>query len=192
MTAIKTLILGTIILASAALTTSTCLADFVTTVNGGGIIKEGAGTEENKITFSLNVYADDDVPEGVGHFHAQFHRLALHPDLEKSGFFSRDITGFFIGPNEFQSTPYTFVKIWATGRLDGEDNWSVIIRFSDFGNPKKDKGLPQNHVDAVRIQLFNPSGEHVYDTAWKDEFSREQGWRHLLDGGNISVHVSED
>jgi hypothetical protein len=192
MTAIRRLILGTIILASAALTTSTCLANFVTTVNGGGIIKEGTGTNENKITFSLNVYADDDIPEGVGHFQAQFHRLALHPDLEKSRFFSRDITGFYIGTDNLASTPFTFVKIWANGRLDGEDNWSVIIRFSDFGNPKKKKGLAQNQADAVRIQLFNSNGEQVYDTAREDEFSREQGWRHLLDGGNISIHVSED
>ncbi|MDH3788054.1 MAG: hypothetical protein OES53_05770 [Xanthomonadales bacterium] len=192
MTAIRTLILGTAILASAALTSATCLANFVTTVNGGGIIKEGAGTDENKITFSLNVYADDDVPEGVGHFQAQFHRLALHPGLEKSRFFSRDITGFYIGPGNFESTPNTSVKIWASGRLDREDGWSVIIRFADFGNPKKNKGLPQNHVDAVRIQLVNPNGEYVYDTAWEAEFSREQGWRHLLDGGNISVHISED
>jgi hypothetical protein len=47
-------------------------------------------------------------------------------------------------------------------------------------------------VDAVRIQLVNPNGEYVYDTAWEAEFPREQGWRHLLDGGNISVHISED
>jgi hypothetical protein len=192
MTAIRSLILGTVILFSAVLTSVTCLANFVTTVNGGGIIKEGAGTDENKITFSFNVYADDDVPEGVGHFQAQFHRLALHPDLEKCRFFSRDITGFDIRPGDLESTPYTFVKIWANGRLDGEDNWSVIIRFADFGNPKKKKGLPQNHVDAVRIQLVNPNGENVYDTAWENEFSREQGWRHLLDGGNISVYVSGD
>ena len=68
----------------------------------------------------------------------------------------------------------------------------MVVRFTDFGNPGKKKALPQSHVDAVRIQLINPDGVHVYDTAWEGEFSREQSWRHLLDGGNISVHVSEE
>jgi hypothetical protein len=186
MTHIRRLIL---VLAVLAMVSTPCLADSEITVNGGGIIKEGVGPDQNKITFSVNVYADEDVPEGVGHFQARFHRLPLHPELEMSGFFSTEITGLYIGPGEFESTPYTFIKVWADGRLDSEEGWSVVIRFSDFGRPPKSSGLPWNHADAIRIQLFDPDGWAVYDTALVGEFSREQSWRHVLDGGNVTANV---
>jgi hypothetical protein len=198
MNLIRSLILGLATSALLAFAAVPCLADNEITVNGGGIIKEGAGPERNKITFSVNVYTDDDVPEGTGHFQARFHRLAHHPDLEKKGFFSNEITGFYLSLNEFDdgsfTTPYAFIKIWADGRLGREEGWSVVIRFSDFDNPAKDNSLPYNHADAIRIQLFDPDGIHAYDTAWEYgpgefEFSREQGWRHVLDGGNISLHL---
>ena len=189
----RTLLLGLGIVAILAVAATPCVADNEITVNGGGIIKEGLGLDLNKITFSVNVYADDDVPEGIGHFQARFHHLALHPDLERSGFFSNEITGLYLSENEFHdgiiTTPYTFIKIWADGRLGREEGWSVVIRLSDFGTPPEKKGLPYNHADGVRIQLFDPDGIHVYDTAWEGEFSREQSWRHVLDGGNVSVHV---
>jgi hypothetical protein len=60
---------------------------------------------------------------------------------------------------------------------------------TDYGNPPNEKGLPLEYGDAIRIQLFDPDDNHVYDTAWEGEFSREQSWRHLLDGGNVTVHV---
>jgi hypothetical protein len=187
MTFTRTLILGPAMLAILAVATAPCLGDNEITVTGGGIIKEGAGALLNKITFSVNVYADDDVPQGTGHFQARFHRLPLHPDLEMSRFFSTEITGLYIG--DCSERPCTFIKIWADGRLDGEADWSVVIRLTDFGNPPHKKGPPIDHADAIRIQLFDPDDFHVYDTAWEGEFSREQSWRHLLDGGNISVQV---
>ena len=182
-------ILGLATLAFLAMAVAPILAASETTVNGGGIISEGKGLNQNKISFSVDIYADEDVPEGVGRLQIRFHRLPLHPDLEMSGFFSSEITGLYLGPNSFESTPYTFIKVWADGRLDREPGWSVVVRFSDFGIPPKKKGLPFNHADAVRIQLFDPDGWAVYDTALVGEFTREQSWRHVLDGGIISVHV---
>lgn len=187
MTFSRTYIFGPAIVAILAVVATPCLADNEITVNGGGIIKEGVGTNLNKITFSVNVYADDDIPEGTGHFQARFHRLPLYPELEMSRFFSREITGFSVSP--CTARPCVFIKILAEGRLDGEEGWGVVIRMTDFGNPPGEKGLPPDYGDAIRISLFDPEDNHVYDTAWEGEFSREQSWRHLLDGGNVSVHV---
>ena len=187
MTLTTRLILGPAIAAILAVAATPCLAENEITVNGGGIIKEGVGAYLNKITFSVNVYADDDIPEGTGHFQTRFHRLPLHPELEMSRFFSSEITGFSFRP--CTDRPCIFIKIWAEGRLDGKEGWEVIIRLTDFGNPPNKMNLPPDDADAIRIQLFDPDNNHVYDTAWEGEFSREQSWRHLLDGGNISVRV---
>jgi hypothetical protein len=187
MTLCRRYILGPAIVASLAVAAAPCLADNAITVNGGGIIKEGVGANLNKITFSVNIYADDDIPEGTGHFQARFHRLPLHPELEMTRFFSREITGFSFTP--CAAGPCIFIKLWAEGRLDGEEGWEVVIRFTDVGNPQNEESLPLDYGDAIRIQLFDPDGNHVYDTAWIGEFSREQSWRHLLDGGNVTVHV---
>ena len=187
MTLTRTLFLGPAIVAIIATAATPCLADNEITITGGGIIKEGVGLSLNKITFSVNVYVDDDVPQGIGHFRARFHRLPLHPDLEMSRFFSTEITDFYI--DACNAMPCTLIKIWADGRLDGEADWRVEIRLTDFGNPPNKKGLPWNYADAIRIQLVDPDDIPVYDTALIGEFTREQSWRHLLDGGNISVHV---
>jgi hypothetical protein len=187
MTLFRTSILGPAIAAILAVAATPCLADNEIIVNGGGIIKDGVGANLNKITFSVNVYADDGMPEGTGHFQARFHRLPLHPELEMSRFFSREITEFTIRP--CTEGPCIFIKISAEGRLDGEEGWAVVTRMTDFGNPPGGKGRPLDYGDAIRISLFDPDGIHVYDTAWEGEFSLEQSWRHLLDGGNVSVHL---
>jgi hypothetical protein len=198
MTTIRLLVFGLAILSLMGVAAAPCLADGEINVNGGGIIKQGFGPEKNKITFSVNVYADEDVPGGVGQFKARFHHLIHHPDLEKVSFFSDEITDFYMDFRIFDSdgisTPYTFIKIWADGRLGHEEGWSVVVRFSDFGVPPQKMSLPYNHADAIRLQLVNPDGDHVYDTAWEYdpgefEFDREQIWRHVLDGGNISVNL---
>jgi len=75
----------------------------------------------------VNVYADDDIPEGTGHFRARFHRLPLHPELEKSRFFSREITGFYVSPCNVG--PCIFIKISAEGHLDGEEGLTVAGSF---------------------------------------------------------------
>jgi hypothetical protein len=79
------------------------------------------------------------------------------------------------------------VRIEASGRLDGADGWSVLVRFSDFGIPVNDTTLPSGHADALRVILFDPSGDAVYDTAL--DYPREQSWRTLLDGGNVAVDM---
>jgi hypothetical protein len=81
------------------------------------------------------------------------------------------------------------VKISAQGELNGAEDWSVVIRFADFGTPVRNKALPPNHADAVRIQLFDPAAVLVYDTGWAQENWREQSRRALLDGGNVTVDM---
>ena len=65
--------------------------------------------------------------------------------------------------------------------------WSVLVRFTDYGAPGRKKSLPPGYGDSLRVMLFDPSGNTVYDTAF--DYPREQSWRTLLDGGNVSAHI---
>ena len=107
--------------------------------------------------------------------------------LDQSRFVTTDFDSVYIATHYLDTTPYTFVRIEARGRLNGGDGWSVIVRFSDFGVPVNDKALPPAHADALRVMLFDPSGVAVYDTAL--DYPREQSWRTLLDGGNVAVDM---
>jgi len=159
---------------------------------GGGIIKDGRGPTAKKISFSVNLFANSD-GISTGHLGFRFHNLEDSYGLDQRRFTASEFNSVFIRTQYFEpnssNTPYTFVRIEAQGRLDGEDGWSVLVRFSDFGVPVNNKALPRGHADALRLMLFDPSGsEHaVYDTAF--DYPREQAWRALLDGGNVTVDM---
>ena len=180
----------TVTLAAAAvgllLTAGSTLAGSDVLFTGGGIIKDGSGAAASKISFSVNLFVNAD---GIraGHLGFQFHNLDDKYGLDKSRFIASQFDDVSISTRYLDTTPFTFVRIRARGRLDGGDGWSVLVRFSDFGVPVNDKALPPGHADALRVMLFDPSGVAVYDTAL--DYPREQVWRTLLDGGNVAVDM---
>jgi hypothetical protein len=162
-------------------------------ISGGGIIREGDKPEARKITFSLDVLVDES-ELASGHVQVHFHDLNDAYALDQARFSSSHFEEITIETHELDGTPYTFIRILARGRLDGEYGWSALLRFSDFGAPVRKRNQATNHSDAVRIVLMDPAYQqgdpYYYDTAF--DFTRDQSWRALLDGGNISVHLSAD
>ena len=153
---------------------------------GGGIIKDGSAAAAKRISFSVNLFANAD-GISTGHLGFRFHNLDDSYDLDQSRFTASEFDSVYIETHYLDTTPYTFVRIEASGRLDGAVGWSVLVRFSDFGIPVNDKALPSGHADALRVILFDPSGDAIYDTAL--DYPREQSWRTLLDGGNVAVDM---
>ena len=154
---------------------------------GGGIIKDGRAAAAKRISFSVNLFANAD---GIskGHLGFRFHNLDDSYGLDRSRFTASEFDSVLIETHYYrETTPYTFVRIEASGRLNGADGWSVLARFSDFGIPVNDKALPSGDADALRVVLFDPSGVKVYDTAF--DYPREQSWRTLLDGGNVAIDM---
>jgi hypothetical protein len=153
---------------------------------GGGVIKDGSRADAKRISFSVNLFVNS---EGAseGHLKFIFHNLDDIFGLDQSRFDTTDFDSINITTRYFDTTPFTFVRIEARGRLNGGDGWSVLARFTDFGTPVNNKALPPEHADALRISLFDPSGIAVYDTAL--DYPREQSWRTLLDGGNVTVDM---
>ena len=180
----RTWALALLLLASLAAGPATAGSDVIFT--GGGFIKDGKGAEAKRISFSINLYADS---EGTseGHLGFDFHNLDDIYGLDHSRFVTSGFDSVFINTQYRDDTPYTFVRIEAHGQLDGQDGWSVLVRFSDFGIPVNNTALPLDHADALRIRLFDPTGFAVYDTAL--DYPHEQAWRTLLDGGNVSIDM---
>jgi hypothetical protein len=153
---------------------------------GGGLIKDGSGADAKRITFSVGLFVDaDGMTDGRLQFH--FHNLDDVYALDQSRFTASVFDSVLIETRYRDTVPFTFVRIEARGSLDGEEGWSVLVRFSDFGVPVNDKEMLPENADALRIRLFGPGGDAVYDTAL--DYPREQSWRTLLDGGNVSVDM---
>lgn len=171
-----------------SLTTSLALADADVIFSGGGIIRDESGADAKRITFSANLFAASG-GAGTGRLQFHFHNLDDSYGLDRSRFTASDFDEVYFETRYFEDTPYTYVRILARGELNGEAGWSMMVRFADFGVPVRNVALPPNHADAVRIQLFDPADIHIYDTGWAQENWREQGWRTLLDGGNVTVDM---
>jgi len=162
------------------------LAESSVLVAGGGIIKDGSRADAKRITFSVNLFVDGD-GGGTGQLQFDFHNLDDIYGLDRTRFVASEFDSVQIETHYLDTTPYTFVRSEARGRLDGVEGWSVLARFSDFGVPVRNKALPFEHADALRLMLFDPGGQAVYDTAL--DYPRDQSWRTLLDGGNVTVDV---
>lgn len=158
-----------------------------TAFSGGGIIRDGQGPDAKKITFSTDILIDEE-GQNAGFLQFVFHNLDDVFDLDKSRFIASDFSEVSISTRSFElPDDHFFIRIRAHGQLDGEDGWSVLARFTDFGPPNSAGVETGNARDAVRIMLFAPSGvEAWYDTAL--DYPREQSWCALLDGGNVTVH----
>ena len=180
-------------------------------ITGGGNIRDGQGKDALKITFAVDVYINFYVDENgepvdedgqpvsggqlvfseppAGNLHIIFHNTG-NDDIDKGKFTTTDINVVAIRPESFLDPDgednYTFARIEANGTFNGENGWSILVRFSDFGSPGNSKAHSDNLTDAVRISLFNPSDEHVYGTS--AHFPWDQARRTLLDGGNITVY----
>jgi len=160
-------------------------------ITGGGVIREGAGADARQITFALDILTEQS-ELFAGHLQIHFHDLDDFYVLDRSRFSAAEFDEVFVETRDFEGMPYTFIRIRARGQLDGEDGWSVLLRFSDFGPPVRNGRAPASHSDAVRIILmdpdYQPDDAYYYDTAF--DFPRDQSWRTLLDGGNVSVHLT--
>jgi len=182
-------------------------------ITGGGIITEGDGKDAIKITFAVNLlikyYVNGEgqpvdeygnvVDNGQllfaespkGNFHINFHNTGYNDDINKGKFTTTDINVVAIRPGSFQDpndqNNHIFARIEADGKLNGENGWSILVRFSDFGAPGKvNRVNPDNLADAIRISLFDPSDVYVYGTS--ADFPWDQGRRTLLDGGNVTIY----
>jgi hypothetical protein len=184
----------------ASLAASPALAESNVLFTGGGFIMDGRGADAKRIGFSVNLFVDA-TGLGAGHLQFDFHNVDDSYGLDGSRFTATEFGDVTVETHYFpdeEGTPYTFVRIVARGRLDGEEGWSVLARFSDFGMPVRNKSLPPEQADALRLMLFHADTTDVpalYDTARqtadgeKVDFPREQSWRTLLDGGNVVVDI---
>ncbi|UCC13421.1 MAG: hypothetical protein JSW21_08445 [Gammaproteobacteria bacterium] len=179
-------ILGSAIVALFSLTAGPVLAGSDVLFTGGGIITDGSGAAAKRIPFSVGLFVDaDGMTDGRLQFH--FHNLDDVYALDQSRFTASVFDSVLIETRYRDTVPFTFVRIEARGSLDRMEGWSVLVRFSDFGVPVNNKEMLPENADALRISLFGPGGEAVYDTAL--DYPREQAWRTLLDGGNVSVDM---
>jgi len=169
------------------LTAGPALADSGALFTGGGFIKDGRGAAAKRISFAVDLYVSAD-GIGAGHLQFHFHNLDDSYGLDQSRFSTTEFDSVFIEAREREdATAFTFVRIEAGGRLDGMDGWSVLVRFTDYGAPGRYRSSPPGYADSLRVMLFDPSGDAVYDTAL--DYPREQSWRTLLDGGNVSADI---
>jgi hypothetical protein len=155
---------------------------------GGGIITEGHGKDKLKITFAVNLFIYEG-ESALGSLQVNFHKTG-EENVNHSDFKSIDnFTELWGGVHEFNGNEYMFVSFVATGQFNGEDGWSILARFSDFGEPGVGKRDAGDLSDAVRFTLIDPYSNLVYDTSLS--FPREQVWRTLLDGGNLTFHCED-
>jgi len=167
------------------------LAESITTFTGGGVIRDGHGTDAHKVTFSVDMYAEEPGP-AAGFLQINFHDIGDPYGLDKSRFTASEFSQFYVDSRDFEAPgDHYFIRIVAEGRLDGEDGWSVLVRFTDHGTPGLSRQHSEDFRDTVRIMLFDPDPLHVeavYDTAL--DYPRDESWRTLLDGGNVTVNIS--
>ena len=155
---------------------------------GGGIITEGHGKDKLKITFAVNLFIYEG-ESALGSLQVNFHKTG-EDNVNHSDFKSIDnFTELRGGVQEFNGNEYMFVRFVATGQFNGEDGWSILARFSDFGEPGVGKKNAGDLSDAVRFNLIDPYGDTVYLTS--HYFPWDQARRTLLNGGNLTFHCED-
>ena len=157
-------------------------------VTAGGVLFEGKGKDAQKITFGFNIFKIDK-EEYKGHIQVNFHNV-LDDSLDKTKFNSTKINEIWFSENDLDGVPYHFIGVNASGQFTGEDGWTLVIRMSDFGEPGKASLDTGKYSDAMRISVFDPYNQNVWDSSANATvgFPREQAWRTLLNGGNIKAH----
>ena len=170
------------------------LAGFMT--GGGQIIDDNDGDlkkkDHERISFGGNVGIRLD---GTLHGQWQAHLHNVSDDtLDKGNFHSTSIDRVvFRDLDQFEDPAppealWNFIRFDATGRFNGEDGWSVVVRATDTGEPGNGKNAGDD-TDSIRIQLYNPGGVMVYDSL--TDFPAQQQSRHNLDHGNLQIHPAE-
>ena len=162
-------------------------ATLVGSVNGGGQIyqapsEDAKRPEWNVISFGgwFNKY-EGGIYEGE--WQINFHNVG-RDEFDKTTFHSTDIqnANFSHGNN---TSCYEAMNMTAVGSWNGMPGYKIIFRAGDFGSP--------GNADTVRVELYAPNGDLVYDTTWSwgEEFKNESNCvgtaRTGLDAGNITI-----
>jgi len=186
---------GVTVAADAVITCSFANQHMAGYVTGGGMILDNDDgkikkqKDFDKVGFGGNVGAAYD-----GTLHGQM-QVNLHnvsvDDLDKGKFHSTSIDAVWfeeldgLEPAAPPDALYNYVAYSATGRFNGEDGWSIWAEVTDHGEPASGANAGVDE-DTYRVQLFNPGGVLVYDSAW--DFPADAGERTILDNGNIQIH----
>jgi hypothetical protein len=164
------------------------IAECVPFLTGGGVITEGHGKNKLNITFAVNLFIYEGEP-ALGSLQVNFHNVD-NEDVNFSGFSSIDtFSEVYFEVREQDGEEFVFVRFIATGQFNGEDGWSILVHLTDYGKPGIGKKDAEDLSDAVRFTLIAPDTNLAYDTALS--FPREQVWRVLLDGGNLTFHCED-
>ena len=164
------------------------IAECVPFLTGGGIITEGHGRNKLNITFAVNLFIYEGEP-ALGSLQVNFHNVD-YEDINFSDFSSIDtFSEVYFEARKSDGKEFVFVRFKATGQLNGEDGWSIEAHLTDYGEPGIGKKNAENLSDSVRFTLIDPDNNQAYDTALS--FPREQVWRVLLDGGNLTFHCED-
>jgi len=137
-------------------------------------------TEEYKISFGgyINELYNGQL---VGEWQINFHNVG-NDTFDKSKFHTTniDVVNFYNGNGTSCNDAMNFD---AYGTWNGMPGYKITFRAGDFGSPGK--------ADTIRIHLFDPDGDQIYDTHAVD-FSDWGGYcvgasRTYLDSGNITI-----
>jgi hypothetical protein len=160
------------------------MAGFVT---GGGHIRTNKGKNALRINFGGNLGVALD-----GSFHGQWQTNftdVSNSAVSGTGFHSLSIDSLLFGNvvGEEPDPPdavFNGVEFATIGRLDGQI-CKLEVMATDHGEPARGKNSG-NDSDSIQIILDCPDDSFDYDST--DDFKKDEGELHNLDGGNLQIH----
>jgi len=149
-------------------------------VSGGGqLIEETDGKRKDWLVISFGGAVGDAGTSGlVGEWEVNFHNVNTD-GMDKTKFHTTSIDVM----NFFERSCGIAMNFTAIGEWQGIPGYKMTFRAQDAGEPGRQ--------DNVRIELFDPEGNTVYDTNWSHEFTAESDCvgtsRTPLDHGNLQM-----
>jgi hypothetical protein len=153
-------------------------------LTGGGQIKTGKRPDDGyNISFAGNVGFLVNFSL-VGQWQTNFLNVSVD-SLDGAMFHSTNITSLQFandggaGPNPPPANS-NIASFTATGRLNGEDGWTLSVRLADRGEPGKN--------DSIRLMLTNPAAVVVYDSLTDFPSDATLATTRMLAAGNLQIH----
>jgi hypothetical protein len=148
---------------------------------GGQAIEEIGEKQKDWYKISFGGYAADVGSYGyLGEWEVNFHNV-IGDEIDKSKFHATEIAVINFYPAN-TDTCLAALNFTAFGEWNHIPDYKMIFRAGDFGSPGK--------VDTVRVELYDPDGDIVFDTHiddFTDESSCVGSARTGLDNGNITI-----